>query len=272
MEKMEEFSFGDDSVARTYDNVLVPVLFESWAKALIDHYPDWEGKHVLDLATGTGVVAKRLAAAVGEEGTVTAVDMNPQMLNLAKEKCKGEMAKMNFILSSADNMAIDNDMVDVLVCQQGFQFFPDKIRAAKEISRVLKKGGDVFVSTWCPVSECVYFGAICEALESIGETAISEMMKVPFDNLSMKDLSNPFKTTGFSNLKVDRLEQDLIIPGGLEMAINMAYATPIGPKLLELALERQNNFKSHLAKLLDESGSGKQNMGPMVSYVLTGRK
>ncbi len=51
----------------------------------------------------------------------------------------------------------------------------------------------------------------------------------------------------FSEVKVDRIEQDLIIPGGLETAIDMAYATPIGPKLLELALERQNKFKNHLA-------------------------
>lgn len=88
MKESIEFDFGDDSVAKTYDTVLVPVLFESWATALIERYPDWEGKHVLDLAARTGVVTKNLARVVGKEGSVTAVDMNPQMLDMAKETCK----------------------------------------------------------------------------------------------------------------------------------------------------------------------------------------
>ncbi|MCP4458437.1 MAG: class I SAM-dependent methyltransferase [Cytophagales bacterium] len=122
MRKDEEFSFGNDSVARAYDNYLVPVLFEPWARQLIQEYQLWTGKNVLDLAAGTGVVTKQLAQQVGIE-KVVAADINGQMLALARKRSEGESANIDFIECSADALKIPNDAIDVVVCQQGFQFF-----------------------------------------------------------------------------------------------------------------------------------------------------
>lgn len=68
MTKSDQFSFSGDSVASAYNNVLVPVLFKPWAISLIEEQGPWEGRRVLDLATGTGIVAQLLAQRVGSEG------------------------------------------------------------------------------------------------------------------------------------------------------------------------------------------------------------
>jgi ubiquinone/menaquinone biosynthesis C-methylase UbiE len=213
MSKTREFSFGDDSVAGAYDNALVPVLFEPWAVRLVEEYRPWEGRRVLDLATGTGIVAQVLAKEVGPDGKVLGTDINGEMLALARQRCAGQNSTVEFIESSAHPLEISDDSIDVVVCQQGFQFFPDKSAAAMEIHRVLRDGGKVVATTWNPVEECQFFGAICNALESIDEVEISGMMRVPFDNMPESELACSFESAGFMDVRLGRREQDLVMPG-----------------------------------------------------------
>ena len=89
MSETQEFSFGGDSVASAYDNALVPILFEPWAARLVEEHRPWEGQRVLDLATGTGIVAQLLAEEVGPGGKVLVTDINGEMLALARKRCAG---------------------------------------------------------------------------------------------------------------------------------------------------------------------------------------
>ena len=86
MTQPRAFTFGDNSVASAYDDVLVPALFRPWAVRLVEEHPQWwEGRCVLDLATGTGVVAQLLADQVGPEGRVIGTDINGEMLSIASD-------------------------------------------------------------------------------------------------------------------------------------------------------------------------------------------
>ena len=272
MEKKEEFSFGDDSVAKSYDKFLVPILFEPWANHLINENYHWAGKHVLDLATGTGVLASKLIDKVGPNGRITAIDMNIQMLEVAKKRCGNKLTNIDFIACSAESIQIDSEEIDIVACQQGFQFFPDKSAATLEIYRVLKNKGQIFISTWCPVSECHFFGAICEALELMGEYEISQMMRVPFDFLSQEELFYQFKSVGFTQIQVSKEQMDMYISGGIEGAVATAFATPIGGKLHAMTIERQNEFRKILTGILEEHSQDNINCGPMTTNILTAQK
>lgn len=272
MSETQKFSFGDNSVASAYDNVLVPVLFESWAARLIEEYGPWEGGHVLDLATGSGIFAQLVAGQVGPGGMVLGVDINSEMLALAKKRCAGLTPEVKFIESPASPLEISSDSVDVVVCQQGFQFFPDKDAAAREMHRVLREEGKVVITTWRPVAECQFFGSICDALGAIGEQEISDMMRLPFDFMPESQLTDHFESAGFANVQIDRQEQDLVMRGGGAQAVEVAYATPIRPKLLALSEERQAEFRETLMQLLNELSADGITMGRMVSNVLSGEK
>ena len=272
MSEPREFSFGDSSVASGYDNTLVPILFEPWAAQLVEEYQPWEGRHVLDLATGTGIVAEMLASRVGPDGKVIGTDINGEMLALAAKRCNGMTPAVELVECPAHPLDIPSDSIDFVVCQQGFQFFPDKQAAAQEVHRVLRSGGKIAATTWQPVVECQYFGAICEALNTIGEPETSDMMRVPFDFMPESELVACFESAGFSNVRLSQQKLDLVMDGGVPQAIEVAYSTPIAPKLRALPDERQAEFRNAFTDLLHGLHNGGTTMGCMVSTALSAEK
>ncbi len=267
-----EFTFGDSSVANAYDDVLVPVLFRPWAAKLVEQHQPWGGRRVLDLATGTGVVARLLAERVGEGGRVLGADANGEMLAIAQQRCDGLNPGVEFIQCPAHLLDVPNDSIDFVVCQQGFQFFPDRAAAVGEISRVLSEGGRVVATTWRPVKECQFFGAVCDALNAIGEPGIADTMRVPFDFLTGAELQSQFEAAGFVNVRLEQQQQDMVMSAGVGHPAQIAYATPIGPQLRELSRERQEQFQAQLAGLIKVLSNDGATMGRMVSNVVTAEK
>ncbi len=272
MNKTREFSFGDASVASAYDDGLVPVLFKPWAARLVEEYRPWRGRRVLDLATGTGIVAQLLAGQVGSTGKVLGTDINGEMLALARKRCAGLTPAVEFVKCTAHPLEISSDSIDIVTCQQGFQFFPDRRAAAREIYRVLCDGGRIIATTWQPVAECQFFGTICNALKTIGEPGLSNMMRVPFDAMPESELTDHFISAGFANVRLERQEQDLVMCGGITHAIEVAYSTPIGPELRAFPDERKVEFENTLTGLLHELSDDGTTMGRMVSNVLSAEK
>ena len=150
------------------------------------------------------------------------------MLLLAKRRCAGENPEVEFIESSAHPMKFSSETVDAVVCQQGFQFFPERTAAATEIFRVLRKRGMVVVTTWRTVDECELFGKICDALTDIGETVLSDKMRLPFDFMPESELQSYFKEGGFKDVRLEKHQKLLTVNGGIPLAVEVAYSTPIG--------------------------------------------
>ena len=268
MEK-PEFSFGDLSVASAYDSVLVPILFGPWAARLINEFQPWQGRCVLDLATGTGIVAEQLTKHVGPTGKVIGTDINGEMLRLADQRCADAGSPVEFIESPAHPLALPDACVDVIVCQQGFQFFPDKPASVEEMVRVLRKRGKVIVTTWRPVAECQFFGKICDALESIDETLLADSLRLPFDFMPESELRLHFEGAEFQDVRVTRQQLPFSIGSGARRWIEVVYSTPIGPRLRALSDESQRHFRENLTTLFDELSTDGTTMGQMVSLVLS---
>ena len=266
------FEFNDNSVASAYDAVWVPVVFRPWATRLLEEHPQWKGQRGLDIATGTGIVARLLADQVGPEGKVIGTDINDEMLSVAKERCAGLAPPVTFVKSPAHPLEISSDAVDVVVCQQGFQFFPDRRAAAGEMYRVLREGGRVVVSTWRSVEECPFVGVICRALNAIEESGMADTMRIPFDFLPESELASHFSSVGFVNVDVNQQEQDLVFGGGAKHAIEAAYSTPIAPQLRALPEEKQALFRNAMTELLGELSDDGVTMGRMASNVLVAEK
>ena len=282
------FDFGSESVVAAYDDELVPRLFRPWALRLADQHGPWEGRRVLDLGTGTGVVTEVLRSRIGPGGSIHAVDANADMLAHARGKIVKHAdvdegagdeqvgAQVHFELMSADALRLGDHSIDVVVCQQAFQFFPDRTAAAAEILRVLNHGGTALLSAWLPVARCEIFGAICRALEEIGEPDLSATMRLPFDHLSPTDFEGAFASAGFSDVTVE--EETMPVPGhgGVEAAVRFAYSTPIGPKLGELPVGQQSAFAQafgeRVASFASSGEPQEDNWGRMAAMVLHARK
>ena len=151
------------NAAELYERYAVPYFLGPWAPGLIELAALQRGERVLDLACGTGVVARLAASHVGSTGQVTGLDLNAGMLAVARALPPPSGASITWIEGSALAIDLPDASFDVIVCQQGFQFFPDQPAALREMHRVLVPGGRVLLSVW--KSAGPYNIAVGEALE-----------------------------------------------------------------------------------------------------------
>lgn len=136
-------------LAERYERDLVPELFEPWARDLVDLAAPRPGERILDVACGTGVVARAAAPRVGPSGTVTGIDVNADMLALARDLCAGLRPPITWKLANALDTGLPDAAFDVVFCQQGFQFFGDRAGVARELRRLAAPGSRVALSVWC---------------------------------------------------------------------------------------------------------------------------
>jgi ubiquinone/menaquinone biosynthesis C-methylase UbiE len=131
----------------TYELYQVPSTFEPLAHLLLDRVNLENGQIVLDVACGTGVVARLAAAIVGNTGNVVGVDFNAGMLEVAEKNTPPEITNIDWLQGDASALPSEDAKFDVVVCQQGLQFFPDKMGALREMHRVLVPDGRVWRAT-----------------------------------------------------------------------------------------------------------------------------
>jgi ubiquinone/menaquinone biosynthesis C-methylase UbiE len=126
----------DASAPELYERYLVPAITSVWANDLLDRIAPQQGESLLDVACGTGVVA-RLAARRGHSGRLVGLDRNKAMLDVARTRSPG----IKWIEGSALDLPFEASSFDIVACQLGLQFFPDRSLALQEMARVLRPGG-----------------------------------------------------------------------------------------------------------------------------------
>jgi SAM-dependent methyltransferase len=134
------------NAAELYERYVVPYFLGPWAPGLVELAALQQGERVLDLACGTGVVARLAAPHVGATGHVTGLDLNAGMLAVARALPPPSGASITWVEGSAIAMDLPDASFDVIISQQGFQFFPDQPAALREMHRVLVPGGRVLLS------------------------------------------------------------------------------------------------------------------------------
>jgi SAM-dependent methyltransferase len=140
------------SPAQIYESNVVPYMFRPFARELVARAAPQPGERVLDVACGTGVVARLVALLVGPTGSVTGLDLSPDMLAVARERAEAEGLAITWREGNAATPPFEDGAFDLVLCHQGLQFFPDKPAALRELRRVLAPGGRALVSSWSPVA------------------------------------------------------------------------------------------------------------------------
>jgi SAM-dependent methyltransferase len=153
------------SAPELYDRYLVPTLFAPWAEDLLASAAVRPGERVLDVACGTGVVTRAAARRVGTTGAVVGLDLNPAMLAVAGALPPVAGATITWQEGNALALPVAERSFDVVVCQQGLQFFPDRPVALREMRRVLVPGGRLALGVWRPITHSPGFAVLAEALD-----------------------------------------------------------------------------------------------------------
>ncbi len=135
--------------AQAYEDLFVPALFAQWTAPLLQCARVGAGQRVLDVACGTGVVAKAAKQAVGDAGKVCGLDLNPAMLEVARRN----HPDVEWREADAQQLPFEDEVFDATLCQSALFFFPDPPGAVSEMARVTARGGLVALQTYATLDQ-----------------------------------------------------------------------------------------------------------------------
>jgi ubiquinone/menaquinone biosynthesis C-methylase UbiE len=264
MSEHVSFHFTGDSVPKTYDEIMVPRMFNPWARRLIDQAKIQVGDQVLDMACGPGTVARLLAEKVGTEGLVVGVDMSLPMLEVARAKPLTPGAgKIEYVESQVTPLILPEFLneikFDAVTCQQAVQFFPEKAAALKEMKRRVRPGGRVVFSIWGSIEECQLWKIFRDELKRHHSEAAAKVMEAPFSFYDRAQIENLLEEAGFEKAVIDYHSMPAIFEGGPDQAIAALYGSPLAQFILEMGEEAreamEEDFRREITSLLDENGA-----------------
>jgi len=200
--------------ADAYEQFFVPVMFNPWARLLVEQAaPRW-GERVLDLACGTGVVARTVAPAIGPNAKLVAVDLRPGMLATARAIPAPAGAAVEWREADAHELPLPDSSFDLVLCQQGIQFFSNKVKALREVRRVLAPGGRLVAACWMGLCHHEVFETLTAAearhLEPLGVTYAE--VTAPFSFGDARAFRALLEEAGFEDIEVLERSLDVSFP------------------------------------------------------------
>ena len=224
-----------------YQRYFVPAIGGPLAADLIEEAALRPGERALDVACGTGVVARLAAERVGPGGTLAALDVNPAMLSEARS-IPSSGAAIQWYETSAEAMPFPDDAFDVVLCQLGLQFVADKKAALSEMRRVLVPGGRVLVSVPPPSA---FFDVLSDALARHAGDQAAGFVRMVFSLGAAATIERLFQDAGFRDVAVRTYGKPLRLPVARDFLWQYVHSTPLAGMLSNLdasriaALERE---------------------------------
>ena len=184
-----------------FERYFGPAIIIPWAHVLLEYAAPQPGERVLDLACATGIVARHVAPIVGAHGKVVALDINPDMLAVGRALPAPEGAAVEWREGNAVALDLPDDALDLVLCQQGLQFFPDRVAAVREMRRVLADGGRVVLSVWQALQYHPVYAALFEASARHLGVSVSDLAS-PFSFPDAEELRALLSAGGFQRIEI----------------------------------------------------------------------
>jgi ubiquinone/menaquinone biosynthesis C-methylase UbiE len=230
------------------------------------------GERVLDVACGTGSVARRAAARVGAAGEVVGLDVNEGMLAVARRAGDGVRPAIEWRPGDAAELPFADGSFDVVVCQQALQFFPDPPRALREMRRVLAPGGRAAVSVLRAIRHSPAYAPMADALARHVGAEPGAMMRSIFPAWDLDHVRGLAREAGFADVRV-RIEVGSIrYPSPEEFLRQEAACSPLAGALRAMPEEVRDALVRDLEGALDAHRDDDGIVSPMETWVVVARR
>jgi ubiquinone/menaquinone biosynthesis C-methylase UbiE len=213
------------SIPELYERHLGPLLFAPYAHELAARIRAQPAARILETAAGTGIVTRALHAAL-PAATIEATDLNPAMIAHAA----AQLAAPNVTWSVANAMKLpfEEGSFDVVICQFGVMFIPDRVLAFREARRVLEAGGRFVFTMWASLEHNPFAETIDRAAASMfPEDPPSFLARVPYGHGDRAATEAELRAAGFSQIAVEALELPSRAPSAADAAIGFCQGTPL---------------------------------------------
>lgn len=228
------------SMPDAYERLLVPMLFEPYARDLVRRVAAHSPSSVLELAAGTGVVTRLMTASIDAE--ITATDVSDAMI--AFGRTQAPIAQWQH--ADALDLPFEDNTFDAVVCEFGAMFFPDRRLAFSEARRVLRAGGTFHFNVWGSVGENPFAAAVQSGLDrAVGERL--PFLGVPYGYNDRSMIEADVRGSGFEHVEIDTLVFEGRAASAADVAAGYCDGTP-----LRAALEARGDADALVAIVADE--------------------
>ena len=221
------------SIPAIYDRYMVPLVFAPYAEEVARRARTFMPGHVLETAAGTGVVTEALHRAL-PDAEIIATDLNGPMLDVAAQRIRSD--KVSFEVADALDLRFADDSFDLVVCQFGVMFYPDKVRGNSEARRVLRDGGRYLLVIWDHVDRNHATMAAGRAVAALipGEAG-RFYERVPFRYHDPDLISQDLRAAGFDRIDIETIELRSRAASARDAAIALVQGTPMRSDIEEVA-------------------------------------
>lgn len=196
------------AAANAYEALFVPALFGQWASRVLDAANVAAGQRVLDVACGTGVLAREAYLRTGTTGYVAGLDPDLGMLAVARDSCPS----VDWRQGTAESMPFPDALFDAVVSQFGLMFM-DRGRAIREMLRVLKPDGRLVVAVWDAAGNIPAYAAEIALLDRVAGTRAADALRAPFVLGDRKLLAETFDDAGARSVAISTASGVARFPG-----------------------------------------------------------
>jgi SAM-dependent methyltransferase len=233
------------SIPGIYDSYLVPLIFEVFAKDMAERVAAFLPGSVLEMAAGSGVVPRALAARLASDARYVVTDLNQSMLDHAASR-QGPDARITWQRADALSLPFDDASFDVVCCQFGVMFFPDRIAGYREARRVLKPGGSFLFNTWDRIEDNEFANLVTDAAAAVfPDDPPRFLARTPHGYHDTSLIRDDLDEAGFSRIVISTLDKTSRAPSPRHPAIAYCQGTPLRNEieardagLLDLVTER----------------------------------
>jgi ubiquinone/menaquinone biosynthesis C-methylase UbiE len=225
------------SIPAIYEQYLGRLMFEPYAAEMAERLKDVSAGRVLEIAAGTGIVTRALAKALPKNVEIVATDLNQAMLDLAAKNL--DAPNVTWRQADAQTLPFDDSSFDVVICQFGVMFFPDKPAAYREALRVLKPGGLYLFNVWDRLDA----NQVSKIISDTAGAAFADdppkfIERVPFGYFNHDVIRRALQEAGFGRIDIDVVEKISQAPSPLHPATGLTQGTPLRMEIEARAPDR----------------------------------
>lgn len=248
----------------------VKFVMEPWVRRLVDVAALQPDEHVLDVACGTGFVARLAAQLLGAKGRVVGIDLNASMIETARTASDRDASTtIEWRVGDAAALPFEDGAFDVILCQQGLQFFPDRVQALREIRRVLRPGGRLAFTVWSAIGDTPYAAALASALARHVSPEAGSMVRAPHALHDAVEVHDLVTSAGFRNVRVRPTIERTTLPLPEKFVPGHFAALPMAETIARLTPDRRAALIQDITEALRPYVDGEHLRVPAGVHVVT---
>jgi SAM-dependent methyltransferase len=256
------------SIPELYDRCLGPFLFEPYAKELARRAAVLAPFRILETAAGTGIVTAALARVL-PKAEIVATDLNPAMLEVAQARTQSPL--VSFRPADAQRLPFGPADFDLVVCQFGVMFFPDRIGAYREALRVLRPGGAFLFAVWGRLEDNPASIALSDAVAALfPDDPPAFLRRTPFGYNDQALIRRDLAAAGFSGVEIETVGRESR-GNASDAALGMCQGSPLRAEIEARAPERLTEATEAAAAAIRALGGGERVSLAMSALIVTAR-